>query len=54
MGSSAMSSLSFRTSRPDGWTVPKAAHDSGLRRQVYGRIQPMEQPGFWARLFGQS
>ena len=49
-----MSSLSFRSSRPDGWTVPKTVHDSGLRRQVYGRIQPMEQPGFWARLFGRG
>jgi hypothetical protein len=53
MGSSIMSSLSFRSSRPDGWTMPRTAQDSGLRRQVYGKIQPMEQPGFWARLFGQ-
>jgi hypothetical protein len=53
-GKSTMSSLSFRSSRPDGWTVPKTAHDAGLRRQVYGRILPMEEPGFWARLFGRG
>jgi|GEM_PF-1725388 len=26
--------------------------DPSLRRQVYGKIQPMEQPGLFARLFG--
>ena len=48
-----MSSLSFRSSRPDTWTSPRPPLDAGLRRMAHGRIQPMEQPGFFSRLYGQ-
>jgi hypothetical protein len=48
-----MSSLSFHSSRPDRWTSPRPPLDAGLRRIAHGRIQPMEQPGFLSRLFGQ-
>ena len=47
-----MSSLTFRSSRPDAWSQPRPHADASLRLQKYGRIQPMEQPGFLARLFG--
>ncbi|MBS1239416.1 MAG: hypothetical protein H6R45_122 [Proteobacteria bacterium] len=48
-----MSSLSYRSSRPDRWTMPRPPQDACLRRIAHGPIQPMEQPGFIARLFGQ-
>ena len=47
-----MSSLSFRSSRPDRWLQPKPYSDTSLRYRMHGRIQPMEEPGFFARLFG--
>ena len=47
-----MSNPTFRSSRPDSWTNPRPYTDASLRRMVHGRIQPMEQPGFLARLFG--
>ena len=48
-----MSSLTFRSSRPDAWTMPRPYQDASLRRLVHGPIQPMDQPGFLGRLFGQ-
>jgi hypothetical protein len=45
-----MSSLSFRSSRPDTWTSPRQPLDAGLRRMAHGKIRPMEQPGFLSRL----
>ncbi len=47
-----MSSYSFRSSRPDGWTQPRPYSDATLRLMAHGPIQPMEEPGFLARLFG--
>ncbi|WP_171033092.1 hypothetical protein [Qipengyuania marisflavi] len=47
-----MSSLSFHSSRPDRWVNPKPYSDASLRHQHHGKILPMEQPGFLARLFG--
>lgn len=47
-----MSSLTFRTSRPDGWTMPRPYSDPSLRRLMHGKIQPMEQPSLLQRLFG--
>ncbi|ALE17476.1 hypothetical protein AMC99_02197 [Altererythrobacter epoxidivorans] len=47
-----MSSLSYRSSRPDGWVQPRPHVDASLRRMKHGPIQPMEQPGFFARLLG--
>ena len=48
----AMSSLTFRSSRPDGWIQPRPHRDASLRYMTHGPIQPMEEPGFLARLFG--
>jgi hypothetical protein len=48
-----MSSLSYRSSRPDGWVQPRPHQDASLRYMKYGPIQPMEEPGFLSRLFGR-
>lgn len=48
-----MSSFNFRSSRPDTWNHPRPYRDASLRMQMHGPIQPMEQPGFLARLFGR-
>ena len=48
-----MSSLSFRSSRPDTWTQPRPYRDPSLRYMQHGPIQPMEEPGFLTRLFGR-
>ena len=49
-----MSSLSFRSSRPDNWVSPRPYSDASLRRMSHGPIQPMEQPGFLQRLFRRN
>ncbi|NVD45517.1 hypothetical protein [Qipengyuania atrilutea] len=46
-----MSSMSFRSSRPDSWVEPRAYRDASLRLQKYGRVQPMHQPSLLERLF---
>jgi hypothetical protein len=48
-----MSSLSFRSSRPDPWVQPRPHQDASLRYLKHGPIQPMEEPGFLTRLFGR-
>lgn len=48
-----MSSQHFRSSRPDQWTLPRPYQDASLRYIKHGPIQPMDQPGFLARLFGR-
>jgi len=48
-----MSSLSYHSSRPDGWVQPRPHQDASLRYMKYGKIQPMEEPGLLARLFGR-
>lgn len=47
-----MASQSYRSSRPDGWTMPRPYRDASLRYMQHGPILPMEEPGFFARLFG--
>ncbi len=47
-----MGSISFRSSRPDGWTLPRPHRDASLRYMTHGPIRPMEEPGFLQRLFG--
>ena len=48
-----MSNLSFRSSQPDAWILPRPHRDASQRYMAYGPIQPMdERPGFWQRLFG--
>jgi len=49
-----MASLSFRSSRPDGWTSPRPHRDPSQRFLAHGPILPMEEPGFLARLFGRG
>jgi len=49
-----MSSLIYRSSRPDSWTMPRPYRDASLRRMMHGPIQPMEQPSFLARLLGRG
>lgn len=49
-----MSSLTYRSSRPDSWTMPRPYRDESLRRMTHGPIQPMEQPGFLERLFSRG
>jgi hypothetical protein len=47
-----MSSLTFRSSRPDSWTAPRPYSDPNLRMMKYGRIRPMDEDrGFFSRLF---
>jgi hypothetical protein len=48
-----MSSLHYRSSRPDPWTMPRPYQDASTRYRAHGPIKPMEEPGFWARLFGR-
>ncbi|WP_170324285.1 hypothetical protein [Altericroceibacterium indicum] len=49
-----MSSLSFRSSRPDGWTVPRPHRDASQRFMTHGAIRPMEERGWVARLLGRA
>jgi hypothetical protein len=49
-----MSSLSYRSSSPDRWVQPRPHQDASLRYMKHGPIQPMEEPGLLARLFGQA
>lgn len=37
-----------------GWKMVAPQRDPILRRQIYGPIQPMEQPGFFARIFRRA
>lgn len=37
-----MSSLNYRSSRPDAWTSPRPHSDASLRRLKHGPIQPMD------------
>lgn len=48
-----MASLSFHSSRPDQWTMPRPHRDASLRFHKHGRIQPMHQPSLLERLFGR-
>jgi hypothetical protein len=49
-----MTELSYRSSRPDGWSVPRPHSDPSLRRLKHGPIRPMHQPGLFERLFGRA
>ena len=48
----AMSNLSYSSSKPDAWIQPRPHRDASQRYITYGKLLPMEQPGFWQRLFG--
>jgi len=47
-----MTTARIYTSKPDHWTKPRPFQDASIRRQKYGPIQPMREPGFLERLFG--
>lgn len=47
-----MASQIFRSSRPDGWILPKPYTDASLRYHKHGPIQPMDKPTLWERLVG--
>ena len=50
-GTETMSSLQYRSSKPDKWTMPRPYQDASLRYRAHGPILPMEpRPGFFARL----
>lgn len=48
-----MSSLQYRSSKPDAWTMPRAYQDASLRYMKHGPILPMEEPGMLARFFSR-
>ena len=49
-----MSGLTYRSSQPDRWTLPRPHQDASLRHMIHGPILPMEEPGLLARLlFGR-
>lgn len=45
-------SRTFRSSRPDGWTLPFSHRDATYRHMAHGPIIPLEKPTFLERLFG--
>lgn len=50
---SLRTSLSYRSSRPDTWTMPRQPLSASERYMRHGPIQPMEEArGLLARLFG--
>jgi hypothetical protein len=49
-----MSSMNYRSSPPDQWTMPRPYQDASLRFIKHGPVRPMEEPGLLARLFGRG
>jgi hypothetical protein len=49
----SMSAYTFRSSRPDRWISPRPYSDASLRAATYGRVQPMEEPGFVERFIAR-
>ncbi len=47
-----MSNLTYRSSRPDKWVQPRPYSDASQRLMKHGRVLPMDEPSFLARLFG--
>ncbi len=48
-----MAKFIYRSSNPDPWIQPRPFQDPDMRRMKFGRIKPMESPGFLARLLGR-
>lgn len=49
-----MTPVSYLSSRPDPWAVPRWRIDPCERRRIYGPIQPMEsERGLIARLLAR-
>jgi len=49
-----MFSPTFRSSRPDSWTMPRPHRDASLRYMTHGPILPMEEPSLLERLFRRA
>ena len=49
-----MTSAPIHSSKPDKWSNPRPYSDASIRQMKYGRIRPMEEPGFFERWFGAS
>lgn len=49
-----MAKFVYRSSTPDSRTQPRPFQDPGMRRMKFGKIEPMEKTGFFARLLGRS
>ena len=45
-----MSHYNVHSSKPSTWAVPRQSLDPHRRRQIYGAIQPMEQPSWLDRI----
>jgi hypothetical protein len=45
-----MSNLTYRSSRPDGWTVPRAYSDASLRYRSHGPVLPMREDSWLERV----
>ena len=45
-----MTQYPIRTSRPDQWTSPRPYSDPSLRALAYGRVRPMHEPSWWAKI----
>ncbi|MEO0061755.1 MAG: hypothetical protein RLZZ08_315 [Pseudomonadota bacterium] len=43
--------IQHRTASPRQWAPQVKPRDPNVRRQMFGPVQPMEPPGFFARLF---
>jgi len=43
----------FRSTRSDGLGGPRFHSDESFREIAQSKILPMEEPGFFARLFGR-
>jgi len=43
----------FRSSRPDGWTIPFSHRDPTYRHMSHGPIVPLEKPTLFERLLGR-
>ena len=43
----------YRSSKPDAWTCPRPVQDASMRYRTHGPVRPMQEPGFFARLFGR-
>lgn len=44
----------FHSSRSDKWTAPRPYSDPAMRYMSHGKVLPMEEPGFFARLFRKN
>lgn len=48
-----MTPVTYRSSRPDPWTMPRPFTDASQRYLKHGPIQPMtDERGFWRKLLG--